>query len=84
MNITLRLTFGAVPLKKLHVILHFAPAEKVVPRISRSVHAWFTVIDGLLPVIEGLLGVASRSVHARFTLGSRSVHARFTLALLGP
>ena len=40
----------------------------MVPRLSRSVHARFTVIDGLLPVIEGLWGVGSRSVHARFTL----------------
>ena len=36
----------------------------MVSRVSRSVHARFTVIDGLLPVIEGLLGVGSRSVHA--------------------
>ena len=59
-------------------------AEKMVPRVSRSVHARFTVIVGLLPVIVGLLPVIVGPVHARFTLGSRSVHARFTLAIRGP
>ena len=49
--------------------------EKMVPRVSRSVHARFTVIVGLLPVIVGLLPVIVGPVHARFTLGSRSVHA---------
>ena len=50
----------------------------MVPRVSRSVHARFTVIVGLLPVIVGLLPVIVGllpvivgPVHARFTLGSR-------------
>ena len=47
--------------------------KNMVPGVSRSVLARLTVIDGLLPVIEGLLGV-----------GSRSVHGRLTLAILGP
>ena len=47
--------------------------EKMVPRVSRSVHARFTVIVGLLPVIVGLLPVIVGPVHARFTL-----------AILGP
>ena len=59
--------FVAVPLKKL-LLIFFSPPKKRVPRVSRSVHARFTVIEGLLPVIEGLFGVGSRSVHARFTL----------------
>ena len=42
--------------------------EKMVPRVSRSVHARFTVIVGLLPVIVGLLPVIVGPVHARFTL----------------
>ena len=45
--------------------------EKMVPRVSRSVHARFTVIVGLLLVIVGLLPVIVGPVHARFTLGSR-------------
>ena len=63
----------AVPLNTLLMILHFFRPKKMVPRVSHSVHARFTVIVGLLPVIVGLLGV-----------GSRSVHARSTLAILGP
>ena len=47
--------------------------EKMVPRVSRSVHARLTVIVGLLPVIVGLLPVIVGPVHARFTL-----------AILGP
>ena len=67
--------FAAFRLKKLLTVCFciFSPPENMVSRVSRSVHARFTVIDGLLPVIDGLLGV-----------GSRSVHARFTLAILGP
>ena len=66
--------FVAFPLKKLYDIYMFGRnfhTEKMVPRVSRSVHARFTVIVGLLPVIVGLLPVIVGPVHARFTLGSR-------------
>ena len=70
--------FVAFPLKKLYMFGRNFHTEKMVPRVSRSVHARFTVIVGLLPVIVGLLPVIVGllpvivgPVHARFTLGSR-------------
>ena len=51
------------------------PNKKMVPKVSRSVHARFSVIVGLLLVNSRSFASDSRSL---------SVHARFTLAILGP
>ena len=48
----------------------------MVLKVSPSVHARFTVIVGLLPVIVyRSFASNSRSLEGPFTLGSRSVHA---------
>jgi hypothetical protein len=39
------------------MILPKLPNKKMVPKVSRSVHARFTVIVSLLPVVVGLLPV---------------------------
>ena len=48
--------FMAVPVKKWYDLPKL-PSKKMVPKVSRSVHARFTVIVGLLLVVVGLLPV---------------------------